>query len=106
MIVVLVVILKGLLGKGDNYAHTGPSLKIALAFGLSTYACIITKSFIVAAICAILSFMIFGMKVSNTKARKINMVYSALLGIILVLIVYQIVLIGPDILNYINIWRN
>ena len=36
-------------------------LKIALAFGLSTYACIITKSFIVAAICAILSFMIFGM---------------------------------------------
>lgn len=106
MIAILVVILKGLLGKGNDYAHTGPSLKIALAFGLSTYACIITKSFIVAAICAILSFMIFGMKVSNTKARKINMVYSALLGIILVLIVYQIVLIGPDIINYINIWRN
>lgn len=99
MIVVLVVILKGLFGRGEEYAHTGPSLRIALAFGLTTYACIITRSFLVGTVCGILSLMIFGMKVTNTKARKINMVYSALLGIIIVLFVYQLVLIGPEILK-------
>lgn len=102
MIVILVIILKGLFGKGEDYAHTGPSLKIALAFGMSTYACIITRSFLVAVICGILSFMIFGMKVANTKARTINMIYSALLGIILVIVVYQLVLLGPNILELIN----
>ena len=73
--------------------------KIALAFGLTTYACIITRSFLVGAVCGILSLMIFGMKVTNTKARTINMIYSALLGIIIVLFVYQLVLIGPEILQ-------
>lgn len=105
MIVMLIVILKGVFGRGDEYAHTGPSLKIALAFGLTTYAAIITKSYTVTLICALLSFMIFFMKVSNTKAKKANMIYSALLGIILVLIVYQIVLIGPEIINNIKIGR-
>lgn len=99
MIVVLIVILKGLFGRGEEYAHSGPSLKIALAFGLTTYACIITRSFLVGAVCGILSLMIFGMKVKNTKARTINMIYSALLGIIIVLFVYQLVLIGPEILQ-------
>ncbi len=99
MIVVLIIILKGFLGKGENYAHTGPSLHIALAFALSTYACIITKSFLVAIICGILSLMIFNLKVSNSKARTINMIYSALIGIILVLVVYELVLIGPGILE-------
>ena len=70
-----------------------------MAFGLTTYACIITRSFLVGAVCGILSLMIFGMKVKNTKARTINMIYSALLGIIIVLFVYQLVLIGPEILQ-------
>ena len=102
MVVILVIILKGLFGKGENYIHTGPSLNIALAFALSTYACIITKSYLVAATCGILSLMIFGLKTTNTKARFINMVFSALLGIILVLIVYQLVLVGPSILEKIK----
>lgn len=102
MIAILVVILKGLLGKGENYIHTGPSLNIALAFGLSTYACIITKSYIVAVVCGLLSFMIFGMKIRNTKAKVSNMIYSALLGIILVLFVYQLVLVGPSIVEMIK----
>lgn len=102
MIAILVVILKGFFGKGDNYAHTGPSLRIALAFGLSTYACIITRSWLVAAICGLLSFIIFGMKVNNTKARLANMIFSALLGVILVVVVYQLVLIGPDMLKFLN----
>ena len=42
------------------------------------------------------------MKVRNTKAKTINMIYSALLGIILVLIVYQLVLIGPNIVELIK----
>lgn len=102
MIVILVIILKGVFGRGEEYAHSGPSLRIALAFGLTTYACIITRSFLVGIVCGILSLMIFGMKVTRTKARKINMVYSALLGIIIVLFVYQLVLIGPDIFKLLN----
>ena len=102
MIVVLIIILKGIFGKGEEYAHSGPSLRIALAFGLTTYACIITRSFLVGIVCGILSLMIFGMKVTRTKARKINMLYSALLGIIIVLFVYQLVLIGPDIFKLLN----
>ena len=101
-IVVLVIILKGLFGRGDEYAHTGPSLNIALAFGLTTYACIITRSFLVGAICGILSLMIFGMKVTNTKARTINMIYSALLGILIVFVIYQLVLVGPEIFKLLS----
>ncbi len=97
MLVVLVVILKGLFGHGEEYAHSGPSLKVALAFGLTTYACIITRSFLVGTVCGILSLMILGMKVNNTKARKINVIFSAILGIIIVLFVYNLVLVGPDI---------
>lgn len=102
MIIMLIIILKGLFGRGEEYAHSGPSLKIALAFGLTTYVCIITRSFLVGAVCGILSLMIFGMKVSHTKAKLINMVYSALLGIIIVLFVYQLVLIGPDFFKRFN----
>lgn len=98
-VVVLVIILKGIFGKEENYAHSGPSLHIALSFALTTYACIITKNFLVGTICGILSLMVFSLKVSNTKARAINMIYSALIGIILVLVVYELVLIGPSILS-------
>lgn len=98
-IVVLVIILKGIFGNKEDYSHSAPSLHIALAFALTTYACIITKSFLVAIICGILTMMVFSLKVSNTKARVINMVYSALIGIILVLVVYELVLIGPSILS-------
>lgn len=98
-LVIFVIILKGIFGKENNYSHSGPSLHIALAFALSTYACIITKNLLVAAICGILSFLVFSLKVTNTKARMINMIYSALIGIILVLVVYEMVLIGPSILS-------
>ena len=102
MLLLLVIILKGFFGRGDQYAYTGPSARIALAFGLTTYAAIITKNFTVTLICALLSTVIFTMKVSNSKAKLINMIYSALLGIILVLVVYQIVLVGPSIIQKFN----
>lgn len=101
-IVVTVVILKGWLGRGEEYAHTGPSLNVALAFGLTTYASLITRSFLVGAVCAVLSLMIFVLKVTNTKARKINMLFSAALGILIVLFVYQLVLFGPEIFKLFN----
>lgn len=102
MIVILIVILKGLFGRGEEYAHSGPSLKVALAFGLTTYACIITRSYLVGCICGLLSLMIFGMKVNNTKAKTSNIVFSAILGIIIVLLVYELVLVGPEIFKLLN----
>jgi diacylglycerol kinase len=101
-IVVTIVILKGWLGRGEEYAHTGPSLNVALAFGLTTYASLITRSFLVGAVCGVLSLMIFVLKVTNTKARRINMVFSAALGILIVLFVYQLVLFGPEIFKLFN----
>ncbi len=101
-IVLLIVILKGIFGNGESYAYSGPSVRIALAFGLSTYACIITKSFLIAIICGLLSLIILFMKVSNSKAKLINMIYSALLGIIVVLAIYQLILMGPGILEKLN----
>ena len=101
-IVVTIVILKGCLGRGEEYAHTGPSLNVALAFGLTTYASLITRSFLVGAVCGVLSLMIFVLKVTNTKARRINMVFSAALGILIVLFVYQLVLFGPEIFKLFN----
>lgn len=103
MLVVLVVILKGLFGRGEEYGHSGPSLRVALAFGLSTYAIIITQNILVGVVCGILSLMIFGMKVAHSKARVINMIFSALLGILIVMFVYQLVLHGPSILKIFNI---
>ena len=77
-------------------------LLTALAFGLTTYASLITRSFLVGAVCTVLSLMIFVLKVTNTKARKINMVFSAALGILIVLFVYQLVLFGPEIFKLFN----
>lgn len=102
MLVILVVILKGLFGRGEEYAHSGPSLKVALAFGLTTYACIITRSYLVGFICGLLSLMIFGMKVNNTKAKTSNIIFSAILGILIVLLVYELVLVGPEIFKLLN----
>ena len=102
VVTVLVVILKGFFGRGDDYSHTGPSGKIALAFALTTYSCIITRSLIVTFVCGVLSTMVFILKFSNSKARLSNMIFSAFLGALLVLIIYQIVLVGPGILDFIN----
>ncbi len=103
MLVVLILILKGLFGRGEDYSKSGPSMRVALAFGLTTYVWIITRNLLVGVVCGILSFIIFGMKIANSRARTINIILSALLGILIVLIVYQIVLYGPNILQLFNI---
>lgn len=96
-VIILAVILKGVLGKGSNYSEVYPSARVALAFGLTTYVYIITKSVLVGGVALILSIIIAQIRVENTKTRPIYMIISAIIGILVVLIIYQITLMGPDI---------
>jgi len=98
-VVILTVILKGIFGKDEDYAHSGPSIRIALAFALTTYSYIITKSLLVCGIAFILSILITGTRIKDKKNKIIYTILSASIGILLVLIIYQIVLMGPNIEN-------
>lgn len=96
-VIILAVILKGFLGKGSNYSQVYPSARVALAFGLTTYVYIITKSILVGGVALILSIIIAQIRVENTKTRPIYMVISAIIGVLVVLIIYQITLMGPEV---------
>ncbi len=96
-VILLVVILKGFFGKGSSsYSAVYPSARVALAFGLTTYVYIITKSFLVGGVALILSIIIAQIRVENTKTRAIYMIISAIIGILVVLIIYQMTLMGPQ----------
>ena len=101
-VVLLAVILKGMFGKGEKYSQAYPSARVALAFALTTYVYIITKSIFVGAVSFILSLMIAQIRIENTKIRPIYMVISAVLGMLVVLIIYQIVLMGPSITGFLQ----
>lgn len=101
-VIILAVILKGYLGKGSNYSEVYPSARVALAFGLTTYVYIITKSVLVGGVALILSTIIAQIRVENTKTRPIYMVISAIIGILVVLIIYQITLMGPNVSNLLH----
>ena len=106
-VILLAVILKGIIGKGDSYSKAYPSARVALAFALTAYVYIITRSIFVGAIALILSIMIAQIRVENEKIRPIYMIISAVLGVLVVLIIYQFVLVAPDIKNFlINIKPN
>lgn len=96
-VIILAVILKGFLGKGSNYSQVYPSARVALAFGLTTYVYIITKSILVGGVALILSIIIAQIRVENTKTRPVYMVISAIIGVLVVLIIYQITLMGPEV---------
>lgn len=98
-VVIFTIILKGIFGKDDDYAHSGPSLRIALAFALTTYSYIITNSLIVCGIAFILTLFITQSRIKDKKNKAIYVILSAGIGILLVLIIYQIVLMGPNIEN-------
>lgn len=98
-IILLAIILKGMLGKGDSYSKAYPSARVALAFGLTTYVYLITKSIVASGVSFLLSIMIAQIRIENTKIKPIYMVFSALLGMLVVLIVYQMVLMAPDVSN-------
>lgn len=96
---ILTIILKGIFGKDEDYAHSGPSLRIALAFALTTYSYIITRSLIVCGIAFVLTIFISSSHIKDKKNKLIYTLISASIGILLVLIIYQIVLMGPNIEN-------
>lgn len=96
-VIILAVILKGILGKGSNYSMAYPSARVALAFGLTTYVYIITRSILVGGVALILSIIIAQIRVENTKTRPVYMVISAIIGVLVVLIIYQITLMKPEL---------
>lgn len=98
-VVILTIILKGMFGDEKDYAHSFPSLRIALAFALTTYSYIITNSLIVCGIAFILTTVITGLRAKEKKNKFLYILLSASIGVLLVLITYQIVLIGPSIEN-------
>lgn len=96
-VVILAVILKGIIGKGSKYSQAYPSARVALAFGLTTYVYIITKSILVGGVALILSVIIAQIRIENTKIRPIYMIISAIIGVLVVLIIYQIILMKPEL---------
>lgn len=105
-VIILAVILKGILGKGSSFSQAYPSARVALAFGLTTYVYIITKSILVGGVALILSFIIAQIRIENTKIRPVYMVISAIIGILVVLIIYQITLMQPQLSNILNNFLN
>ncbi len=101
-VILLAVILKGMFGKGDKFSQAYPSARVMLAFALTTYVYIITKSIFVCGVSFILSIMIAQIRIENNKIRPIYMVISAVLGILVVLIIYQIVLMRPQLVEILN----
>ena len=99
-IVLHAVILKGMFGKGESYSKAYPSARVALAFGLTTYLYIVTRSLFVSGVSFILSVLIAQIRIENTKVKPIFMVISAVLGILSVLVIYQLVLLRPNIMSF------
>lgn len=96
-VIILAVILKGIFAKNERYSTAYPSARVALAFALTTYVYLITRSIFVGGVAFVLSILIAQIKVENTKNKPIFIILSALMGILVVLIIYQIVLLRPYI---------
>lgn len=101
-ILILSVILKGMFGTGESYTNAYPSSRVALAFGLTTYLYIITRNIFAMGIAFMLSVLIAQIRIEKTKVKTIFMVLSALLGIFIVLIIYQLVLLKPMIISFLQ----
>lgn len=56
----------------------------------------------VGGIAFLLSIIISQMKVQNNKIKPLYILFSALLGILIVVIIYQIVLLSPTIENILS----
>lgn len=97
--VILAVILKGVFSRNKDYIESYPSARVTLAFAMTTYVYLVTKSMFIGGVSFLLSLIIAQIKIENEKTRPIYMVLSAMLGILLVLIIYQIILIKPYLVN-------
>ena len=96
-VIILAIILKGVFAKKGEYSNAYPSARVALSFALTTYVYLITNSIFVGGVALLLSIIITQMKIENSKNKVFYIILSALMGILLVLIIYQIVLIRPYI---------
>lgn len=99
IIIILTVILKGIFSKTRNYVKAFPSARIVISFGLATFLLLITKSILVGGVAFALCFIITELKRENEKVHLASIILSALLGVLLVLIVYQLTLLKPFLLN-------
>lgn len=107
VVTLLVVILKGVFSKDkeNNYVKSFPSARVTISFALSTYLFIMTKNLIVGGVAFALSIMVSSIKRENNKTTMWQVILSALLGILLVISVYQLTFITPYLSNFtFNLW--
>ena len=107
VVTILVVILKGMFSKdkNNNYVKAFPSARVTISFALSTYLFVITKNLIVGGVAIVLSIMVSSIKRENDKTTMMQIIFSALIGILLVISVYQLTFIIPYLSNFtINLW--
>lgn len=104
---ILVVILKGIFSKDTkrNYVKAFPSARVTISFALATYLFVITKNLLVGGVAFALSIMVSSIKRENDKTTMQQVILSALLGILLVISIYQLTFITPYLSNFtINFW--
>ncbi|MEG2310390.1 MAG: diacylglycerol kinase [Clostridia bacterium] len=101
-IIMLTVILKGVFSKGNTVSKSFPSARVSVAFALTTYVYIITKDLFSTGVAFLLSVIISQIRIEKTKVKPLYILLSAAMGILVVLIIYQLVLMGPSITSVIN----
>lgn len=107
VVTILVVILKGVFtkDKSQNYVKAFPSARVTVSFALSTYLFVITQNLLIGGVAFVLSFIVSSIKRENDKTTIIQIVLSALLGILLVVSIYQLTFITPYLSNFtIKLW--
>lgn len=100
VICILIVILKGIFSKSKNYVSGFPSARIVISYGLATYLLIITRNLLVGGVSFVLCFMISQLKRENDRISTWQVITSALIGVLLVIIVYQITLVTPYLKSF------
>lgn len=96
VLILLTVVIKGIMNKKkENYVEAFPSTRVAVSFALAIYLYIITKSFLVGGIAMVLAFMVSSLKKEKDNVSNLHLIFSAMLGILIVLTVYHISLVEP-----------
>lgn len=96
VLVLLTVVIKGIVNKKKgNYVEAFPSTRVAVSFALSIYLYIITRSFLVGGVAMFLAFMVSSLKKEKDNVSNLHLIFSALLGMLIVLTVYHISLVEP-----------
>lgn len=104
IVVILTIVIKGLF-KNDkkSYVESFPSSRVTVSFALATYLFVLTKSFIVGSVSLVLCSIIASLKKETDKVSGFHVLLSAALGMLLVLIIYQLTAFGPLLVD-IKLW--